>query len=379
MDRHGESPSESNHASYVARIGPCSTVEPAVAIKNMIERQVDLNSERSVLIMSYHLKCKTSIEAILSKSKRNPTRKEANEIQALRSLGRTGHELWAQAVAVSAEYSKAPSSIHGVESGINAITRKGLADRQVSPPRYIGPNLRCDCDISVAFPAQCGHDIANCDGAFVKEKWSERYHQGEELETSRITCHQVANPLEKEGEGMPLEKEGEGMRAFDIDDEGELYGDDSDIEVGLSQSNLQEEQELRVQTGTRSLTHGFVTETMKIVGNNIFKHPKKEMLLGMVIKINELTLQGFVTTKTLEETVLSYSSAFTHSRKGSQMFVENSSLQPATVPLGSKTGRPRGERMKGGHELSMSQGRATRTPSLMNSQICYALSVSLVS
>jgi hypothetical protein len=256
----------------------------------MIERQVSMNSERSALITTHLLTCRTAVQAIRS-SQRNLTRKQENEIKALQSLSFIGHKLWEEAVKHSHDYIKSASTFHNAESGIYAISRKFLAEPQVSPPRFIGPNLRCDCPISISFPGQCSHDIAYRNGAFVKEAWSERYHQLELLETSTTTCRQVANPLATKGGENQL---------YDVDgsDSG-IEGRSGDHVSGDERSASCEEHELSVQPGSRTLTHSFVTETMKNIGNNIFKHPKSEMLLGMVIKVNELAMKGDVTTKTL--------------------------------------------------------------------------------
>lgn len=46
---------EANHSSYVARIGKQSSVEPAEAMKNMIDRQTDKTKERSERLIRYSL------------------------------------------------------------------------------------------------------------------------------------------------------------------------------------------------------------------------------------------------------------------------------------------------------------------------------------
>jgi hypothetical protein len=113
---------------------------------------------------------------------------QENEVTPILSLNQDGYSLWRNAVTVSKNYYKKTTS----ETGVNTLWRKGLLNTQESDPRCIGPNCRCDCVISISFPGQCGHDIANHDGDFVKERWSKRYYRLEELETSSVTCmHEV--------------------------------------------------------------------------------------------------------------------------------------------------------------------------------------------
>jgi hypothetical protein len=335
----------------------------------MIGRQVDINSERSVLITQYHLKCKTDVQVIISQAKGHPTFEQQNEIHAIRSLNQDGYSLWKTAIKVSEDYDKLPSTEHAPETGINAIWRKGLVNCQQNGPRYIGPNCRCDCDISIAYPGQCGHDITNNDGYFIKERWSQRYYQQEHLETSSVTSLQFG--AERKQVSKPLLQAEEQDDVVDVDGEHDVVVFDGDggqtfDQAGDGGRKCDEEQERIVPIEKGKIKFAFVMETAKKVATNIFAHPKKELLMGMMLKLNELALKGSVTDKSLQETVATYSSSFTHSRGGTQMFVD--SLQPGSVQLGSNNGRPKSKRMKGSHEVIMGKGKQSHASKSQKSQ-----------
>jgi hypothetical protein len=322
----------------------------------MIIRQVDINTERSALITIYNCQVRSQVRKIENDAKGSLNPEQQNEIAAILSLNQDGYKLWRSAVIESKNYYKQTTS----EAGVNTLWRKELLHTQ-DAPRCIGPNRRCDCVISISFPGQCSHDIANHDGNFVKERWSERYYRLEKLETSSVTCmqveaeesdeqaRQVANPLAQAvEEHNSIVDLGEGP--FDLDE-----------------VPFHEEQEIPVQIG-RELNYGFVVETSKLVGTNIFNHPQKDLLLGMLLKVNELALGGTVSSKTLEETVTSYSAAFTHSGARTEMFSGIRSLQNTSVHRGSSQGRPRTTRMKGNHETRTTTGTRKSAPSLMSSE-----------
>jgi hypothetical protein len=362
LGRHGDSPSEANHSSYCARIGPASSVEPAVAVKDMIERQIDINAEKNSTISQYHLQCKTDARLIESKAGNNLSRELKNEIAALSGLNKDGYSLWKKAAADYKNYEKRLSTEHSVGSGIQGVWRKCLEHPQKNGPRYVGPNQRCNCDTSIAFPGQCSHDIAFLDGDFVKERWSERYHQQEQLESSRFTCMQEVGELpETETAILPMvmgaDDNGDGSRTSEPVVRGSIPIKDVNKERSKERAKL---------------TYAFILEVCKSAASNIFKHSKSESLLGMIIKVNELATQGsIVSEQSLEDTTASYSSAFTHSRQGTEMFSQrgHQSLKPATASQGSNTGRPPTQRMKSRYErITTGDKRSNSRPRLTNSQ-----------
>jgi hypothetical protein len=206
------------------------------------------------------LSSQTLVQVVESAAKGGLNREQQNEITVILSLNQDEYSLWRKAVTVSKNYYKKTTS----ETGVNTLWRKGLLKTQESDPRCIGLNRRCDCVISISFPGQCGHDIANHDGYFVKERWSERYYRLEKLETSRVACiqveaeesdeqaHQVAKPLAQVVE--------EHNSVVDLDGEG----------------TFDEEQEIPVQSGKEKLNYHFVMETAKTVATSIFNHPQKK-------------------------------------------------------------------------------------------------------
>jgi hypothetical protein len=92
LGRQGDSPAEANHASFCARIGPTSSVEPAEALKNMIERQNAMYRERNKEIISYHLKCTAEASVVLQDSNASVDAKE--DALVLTKLSKFGYQLW---------------------------------------------------------------------------------------------------------------------------------------------------------------------------------------------------------------------------------------------------------------------------------------------
>jgi hypothetical protein len=80
-----------------------------------------------------------------------------------------------------------------------------------------------------------------------------------------------------------------------------------------------------------------------------------------------LALGGTASNKTLEETMASYNSAFTHSGVRTEMLSGSISLQNSAMHLESSQGRPRPTRMKANHERIMT-GTRKSAQSLMSSQ-----------
>ena len=66
--RMGDAPAEQNHSSYVQRIGPTSSVEPAEALVSMLERQADILKEKDMVIAKYHLQCTAQVSLLWNKN-----------------------------------------------------------------------------------------------------------------------------------------------------------------------------------------------------------------------------------------------------------------------------------------------------------------------
>jgi hypothetical protein len=168
LERHGSVPSEINHSSFVQRVGPCSSEEPAIAMKMMLERQADLSFKRHRQLALYYSRCLAKVRM---------KKVTGEDAKALLGLSEWGFELWLQFKSEAGNYELQDDSI---EEGIVNIVRIGSN----APPRRIGPGLSCECKSSIAYGSICPHHICYREGSFCLDDWITRFHQVPALEKS---------------------------------------------------------------------------------------------------------------------------------------------------------------------------------------------------
>jgi hypothetical protein len=62
LEREGSSPAESNHSSYVARIGPVSVEEPTKMVEQTLLRHSEICCERNEEIFCYYSECIAEVQ-----------------------------------------------------------------------------------------------------------------------------------------------------------------------------------------------------------------------------------------------------------------------------------------------------------------------------
>lgn len=163
LKRRGDSPAEANHASFVRRIGPGSSEEPATAIVHMLERMEDMAAEQDHKLSLYNEKCVAQQKLLL----------EAGDFinaDAIVSLSSEGYRLWREESSQAKFYSSKPcNSVN--EDGIIEVRRVNTNGQ----PRLVGPSQRCDCLERVAMGVQCRHEI--CAFGYRLDLFGKRYYQ----------------------------------------------------------------------------------------------------------------------------------------------------------------------------------------------------------
>jgi hypothetical protein len=214
LNRLGSSPAESNHSSYVFRIGPECSEEPAVAVKDMITRQNDILKERNMYLADYKFRSR----ALAQKDKVHAIRK------ARLSLCQWGFTLWFQEWEQSSNYQVEEMEHGGAES--HSVHRKGTGEE--SKRVIVTHGDPCGCSCKVAYGIQCRHDLA-INGAFDfgkfidPERWKLRL-----LELSSDIGSFVCRPIDLNGSNEDFDDDDD-----DDDDDVDEDEDEDDVD-GLS-------------------------------------------------------------------------------------------------------------------------------------------------
>ncbi len=86
--RHGSSPAEANHGSYIQMIGPVSVDDPEQEIRKMLDRHAEICRQRKTEIARYHLDC------VSTESSHMVQNNNTGNMEALINLSSWGYELW---------------------------------------------------------------------------------------------------------------------------------------------------------------------------------------------------------------------------------------------------------------------------------------------
>jgi hypothetical protein len=137
LGRHGSSHAEQNHWSYVARIGPSAVSHLPVAIRDMLERQRQVEVEMANFIFQYYVN--TRGKHVTQKNSIRHKKRMLNDIayamkhDSLIDLSSWGHELFCEVVDESLFY------IVSVTEGGHSIHRVGSE----APPRIDSKGFPC--------------------------------------------------------------------------------------------------------------------------------------------------------------------------------------------------------------------------------------------
>ena len=148
LECHGSVPSEINHSSFVQQVGPCSSEEPAIAIKMMLEQQADLSFKQHTQLTLYHSRC-------LAKVCLNQVSGE--DAKTLLGLSKWGFKLWLQFKSEAINYEQQEDFSDDGNVIIVCIGHN-------MPPRSIGPALHCKCKSSISYGSICPHHICTRGG-----------------------------------------------------------------------------------------------------------------------------------------------------------------------------------------------------------------------
>jgi hypothetical protein len=230
--RHGDSPAESNHASFVIRIGKQSAVEPAEAIKNMLCRQKDLVKERSQQVVKYVLN-------VLSLGR---TLTNQQDKLALNWLCMEGYELWKNTYKWP-QYKIATSATNPDERLVSHPESDKapyvICVTCVEGTMCISDMGRCNCTERTAYLHQCKHERAVLKGRFVAQLWQKRWSQRRTIVMSdgNLSSGPGFAGINGQPNGQPKEPEDESIMFQEEDDDDDSMIGDGTIDFG-TESNL---------------------------------------------------------------------------------------------------------------------------------------------
>ena len=175
----GSSPAESNHSSYCARIGRVSIVEPAAAVQQCIQHQIDISKEYSADLSRYHLTSRAKASLLKGSS-------DVPNKAALLALSSWGFELWEQVSSQSHFYSTEVSEEEHDGEKVFLVFRNRS---QSSSPRTVtkSGSKRCNCEYRVAYNIQCPHETCVSDGNFMPNSWAPQWLQRHQVSSSNNT------------------------------------------------------------------------------------------------------------------------------------------------------------------------------------------------
>lgn len=177
LELNGSSLAEQNHASFVQRIGPCSIMEPAEAICEMIQRQVHINSQRHNKLCNEHLRAVSASTLVLNNPKSSFA--ERQDALAKRYLSSEGFALWQEHVKDGHHY-----WVEAKSDGSWLVYRGRRGDKSLQP-RHLRAGAPCNCPQKIAYyQAPCRHEVRLDEFKFVQERWGIRYERRPYLDVS---------------------------------------------------------------------------------------------------------------------------------------------------------------------------------------------------
>ncbi|MGH7954530.1 MAG: hypothetical protein ACREOZ_01065, partial [Gloeomargaritales cyanobacterium] len=159
----GSSIAESNHSSYVARIGQASSDEIEVVCKCLLQRQVDINTAK------HEDRAKYGMEA-RRESVRLSNDGDFEGSKAILKLSSWACKRWKQEYEESTHYQV---TVNDDTNGATTVSRLGID----APGRKFSPQGRCNCTARVSELIQCRHEICRHSGKFLEDFFDERWYR----------------------------------------------------------------------------------------------------------------------------------------------------------------------------------------------------------
>jgi hypothetical protein len=304
LGKQGSSAAEANHSSYVARIGPVSVEQPAVQVRNTLERHSDICKERNELIVRYSSECIATATA-------RPM--ELQDKKALLALSSWGYELWQEQLKESVNY-----SCIGRDKYNKVVRRNGMTDGG----RKVGDGSKCDCIHRKSFSGQCCHLISANSGKFVLALWEKHWLQRKLLRCAdalegggRLEVQQVEDDGDVNMSQQPVGEDDDSDARLDsggCDDasegggrlEAENFEDDGD--VSMSQQTVEGEDEESLDetpplADSKSITFGDVMAICQDLASCILKSKDIPTQVGMLLHQRDNLRSVPQITNSLEE------------------------------------------------------------------------------
>lgn len=354
--KQGQSIAESNHSSYVQRIGPSSTVEPAVAVVEMLERQKEMNSEKEGKLFQKYMLAKTKSSLLFSAGK-------VDDAQAVQSLSEWGYEIWSKAISQSKRMKA--TVVDGVVHA--TVVQSGVVLSTFPVGGY------CEsCINKIAFGCPCACEFSYYGISFNIENWPKRFHQQEKVPVS----HSIGNY--KSGDAMYDPTELDSTQSDYSDDDGavlmdyECDGDyqDPGNEAVVEQPTFPPATNTLVDQGTENhpplndcgtqsrngkMSFEQIMRVLTDFAQTVQGHRDLPTMLGVVVAMKEHATLGEAVSEPMEDKIQGYLSQFLTFRSGETLFSTRSDVGAATSrPLVqaqvSQSGRIRTSRLKSGAE-----------------------------
>jgi hypothetical protein len=320
LGREGSSCAEANHSSYVRRIGESSIEEPAVMVKNCMNRHGDMCKERHQEMVNYRAH---------SIGTANRGTLGVEDTKALLFLSRWGYELWTWAKNEATNYHLLIDENGDVIVRRNGKTKGGRVIRK-------DDIIPCTCEVRIAFQGQCCHLVAANDGKFLSSLWHSRWHQreglgkaGEEMNENDII---ISTSSDKEND-----EDNEDVDGADEEEEATEQREIDDDDVSR--------QEVPAET---SYSYRDVLAICQGIASHISKRSDAATHVGILLQFEEALRDGRVDgTRSFEQTFRTHVSAFTRNAGNSVSFMHSQNeagepVLPSQPPLTAR-GIPRDE------------------------------------
>jgi hypothetical protein len=167
LNRRGSSPSEQNHASFVAIIGAGAVDNPCVMLEKTIGRQVELNRKRNETIATYFYKSISDRQTAIASG-------DQTKADALEHLCSWGMEIWTK------NYSEALNYVCSLNDEVFTVQRINSN----ANPRLVPMHGRCTCNTRVSLMFPCPHEICIDNLLFVINRVEKRWHKRSSISAS---------------------------------------------------------------------------------------------------------------------------------------------------------------------------------------------------
>ena len=360
LNRNGDQGSEANHSSYCQRISFGSFIQPAEQVVQCLERSKDIAKARDQTLFKYFSEVRRCAIEINQSS--NISFEDAQNRDAMLSLGKDGYELFKECQAEAMYYSKRPSSEH---PGLMEVFR---SEDQISPPRLIGDDHPCDCQKRIAFLSLCPHQLVYDDGHFIKSRFAPRFHMQKGVLSLNRPDIATSN-LKQPPETMICQDAGTAPSDTFIHDDdtaaAELLSQSNQFEIGTADADAGESQPPKKQKRSSNFTnkpdrwdYNKCLAYLKPIADVIANHPDQRMCIGALEGMKEL-FQGvdFDPNLTLEERFNNHLSQFNNHNQTSQ-FVPSSSGTAVTSSFAAAMNIAGGDMM---HRTHANRGRPNKS------------------